>query len=143
MNRRLSDRALPLLRLYMGGNAVVAWHSAVTNPGALLYRVASGSPDALNLVWLLGVVGFLVLADLVINDVLPERFRWHQALRHRHFFLIALSFCYVAQLFVGSMGGKVLHLLIYNVWNASVIMFAAFLDAKYRSRNPQCVIRYN
>lgn len=140
MKRRISDRALPLLRLYMGGNAIVAWHNATTNPSALLYRVAFGSSDGQTLVWFMGFFGLALIADLFINDILPEKYHWKGALKYRHFLLLALAFCYIAQLFVGSMGGQVLHLLIYNLWNAGMIMMAAFLDAKSRSRNSLCVV---
>lgn len=140
MKRRISDWALPLLRLYMGGNAVVTWHNATTNPQALLYRTAAGNPDGQTLVWFMGLFGLILIIDLFINDILPEKFHWNGAIKYRHFLILALAFCYIAQLFVGTMGGQVLHLLIYNLWNAGMIMTAAFLDAKSRSRNSLCVV---
>lgn len=142
MNRRLSDRALALLRFFMGGNAVIAWHNAISDPGSRMYKVALDA-DGAALVWLMAGFGLIVCLDVLINDILPDRFHWRPALKNRHFVLCALAFCYVAQLYVGVMGRQVVSLLIYYLWNAGMIMLATFLDAKLRSRNPPCGMSYS
>lgn len=142
MNRRLSDYALTLLRMYMAGNAVVTWYNAISEPSSLIARTTA-TPDGKMLVWLLGIVGALMAIDVIINDVMPRRFIWNRALKNRHFLFSALAFCYVAQLFVGVMAHQGVALLIYYIWNASVIMVASFLDAKKRSRDAGCAMLYN
>lgn len=142
MNRRLSDYALTVLRIYMGGNAIVAWHTAISEPKSLIAE-ATRTPDSLVLIWLLGIVGVLFAVDVIINDIMPKRFVWKRALKYRHFLFSALAYCYVAQLFVGVMAHQGLALLISFVWNASIIMIAAFLDAKKRSRDAGCAMLYN
>lgn len=142
MNRRLSDYALTLLRMYMGGNAVVTWHNAVTEPHSLIAQ-ATKTNDGLMLVWLLGIVGTVMAIDVIINDVMPNRYIWLRVLKNRHYLFSSLAFCYVAQLFVGVMAHQGAALLIYYVWNASIIMVASFLDAKKRSRDAGCAMLYN
>jgi hypothetical protein len=142
MNRRLSDYALTLLRIYMGGNAIVSWHTAMSEPRSLIAE-STKTPDSQVLIWLLGVVGVLFVIDVIINDIMPKRFIWKRALKHRHFLFSALAYCYVAQLFVGVMAHQGVALLISFVWNASIIMVAAFLDAKKRSRDAGCAMLYN
>ena len=142
MNRRLSDYALSVLRLYMGGNAVVTWHNAVSEPQSLIAITTQGT-DARALVWLLGLVGAMMVIDVIINDVMPKRFTWSRALKNRHYLFSALAFCYVSQLFVGVMSHQGVALLIYYIWNASVIIVASFLDAKKRSRDAGCEMLYS
>lgn len=142
MNRRLSDYALTLLRLYMGGNAVVTWYNAMSEPQSLI-AMTTRTPDGKMLLWLLGIVGAMMAIDVIINDVLPSRFVWSRALKNRHYLFSALAFCYVSQLFVGAMSHQGLALLIYYVWNASIVMVASFLDAKKRSRDAGCAMLYN
>jgi hypothetical protein len=142
MNRRLSDYALTLLRMYMGGNAVVTWHNAISEPQSLI-ALSTRTSDGLMLVWLLGIVGALMAIDVIINDVMPKRYIWSKALKNRHFLFSALAFCYVSQLFVGVMAHQGVALLIYYIWNASIIMVASFLDAKKRSRDAGCAMLYS
>lgn len=142
MNRRLSDHALVLLRVYIGGNAVVTWYNAVSDPRSLVARLATNG-DGMPLVWFLGFCGILVVLDAIINDLLPKKYTWNKAVKNRHLFFGGLACCYVGQLFVGVMSHQVMALLVYYVWNASIIMLASFLDAKKRSRDAECAMLYN
>lgn len=136
------DRAGAVFRIYMGGNAIVAWYVAMSDPRSLLHLVASSSEGAV-LIWLLLIVGVAALLDAVINDLLPQRFHWRPALRQRHFILAALAFCYVAQLYVAFFKLRSSGLLLYYLWNAGMIMLAAFIDAHQRSKDASCVIVCN
>jgi hypothetical protein len=134
--------ARSVFRIYMGGNAIVTWFIAMTDPRSLMHSVASTGEGA-ALVWLLMLVGVAAVLDALINDLLPERFRWRVALRQRHFILAAMAFCYVAQLYVAFFNFRSTGLLLYYLWNASMIMLAAFLDAHQRSKDASCVIVCN
>jgi hypothetical protein len=144
MNRhnQVGGRAGSVFRVYMGGNAIVTWCIAMTDPRSLMHIVASTGEGAV-LVWLLMVVGAAALIDAVINDLLPARFHWRVALRQRHFILAAMAFCYVAQLYVAFFSMRSTGLLMYYLWNAVTIMAMAFFDAHQRSKDATCVIVCN
>lgn len=135
-------RAGSVFRIYMGGNAIVTWFIAMTDPRSLMYAAASTGEGAV-LVWLLMLVGAAAVIDAVVNDLLPRRFHWRVALRQRHFILAAMAFCYVAQLYVAFFNFRSTGLLLYYLWNATMIMLAAFLDAHQRSKDAACVIVCN
>jgi hypothetical protein len=75
-----------------------------------------------------------------VTYLAPERFHWRRARRERHFILTALAFCYVAQLYLAFYNFRSTGLLLYYLWNASMIMFVAFLDAHQRAKEGACAI---
>jgi hypothetical protein len=131
-----------VFRIYMGGNAIVTWFIAMTDSRSLMHSMAS-TGEGSALIWMLMMVGVAAVLDAVINDLLPERFRWRVALRQRHFILAAMAFCYVAQLYVAFFNLRSTGLLLYYLWNAGMIMLATFLDAHQRSKDASCVIVCN
>lgn len=139
--RQAAHRSGSAFRIYMGGNAIVSWYIAMTDARALMHVVAS-SEEGAALVWLLMVLGACAMVDAIVNDLAPARFHWRVALRQRHFILTAMAFCYVAQLYVAFYSFRSTGLLLYYLWNASMIMLAAFLDAHQRSRD-SCAIHCN
>lgn len=141
-SHKSSTRAGSAFRIYMGGNAIVTWYIAMTDDRSQMHSVASGG-DGAALVWMLTVLGACAVVDAVINDLAPTRFHWRIALRQRHFILTAMAFCYVAQLFVAFYNFRSTGLLLYYLWNASMIMLAAFLDAHQRSKDASCAIACN
>ena len=137
-----ASRAGSVFRIYMGGNAIVTWYVAMTDARSLMHLVASTHEGA-TLVWMLMAFGAAAVIDAVVNDVLPRRWHWRVALRQRHFILAAMAFCYVAQLYVAFFNLRSTGLLLYYLWNAGMIMLAAFLDAHQRSKDATCVIVCN
>lgn len=111
----------------------------MTDTRSLMHVVASRGEGA-ALVWVLMVLGACAVLDAVINDLAPKRFHWRVALRRRHFILASMAFCYVAQLYVAFYSFRSTGLLLYYLWNACMIMFAAFLDAHQRSKDASCVM---
>lgn len=128
-----------VFRFYIGGNAIVSWYVAMTDPRSLLHLIAS-TPEGMVLAWAVMLVGAWALADAVINDVLPCRFRWPLALAQRHFILVGMAFGYIAQLYIAVSTGRPASLLVYYVWHTSVIMVVAFIDATQRSKDQACKI---
>ena len=131
------DRAGSVFRMYVGGNAIVTWYVAMTDPRSLMHLVAS-TRDGAVLIWMLMVVGAAALLDAVVNDFLSDRFHWRIGRRQRHYILAALAFCYIAQLYVEFFNLRSGGLLAYYLWNAATIMFIAFIDAHQRNKDNQC-----
>lgn len=145
MNRRQpkgGDRAGSVFRMYMGGCAIVNWYMALYEPRSLMSLVAA-STEGEVWIWLAMFVGVAALLDSLINDFLPARCHWRVALRQRHFILMAMAFCYVAQLYVAFLYLRSSGLLIHYLWNVATIMAVAFFDAHQRSKDASCVIVCN
>jgi hypothetical protein len=136
------ERAGSVFRVYMGGNAVVSAYMALNEPRSLMRLVAS-TVEGEILIFLLAFVGMATLLDALINDFMPKRFNWSVAVRQRHFFLAAMAFCYVAQLYVAFLYLRSSGLLIHYLWNVLAIMAVAFFDAQQRSKDATCVIVSN
>lgn len=138
----VGGRAGAILRIHMGGIAVLTWGMAISDASAMMHMVG-GTAEGAILIWLLMFLGAATMVDAFLNDVLPARFHWRVALRQRHFLLFALAFCYVAQLYVAFYGLRSTALLLYYLWNAGMLILVAFLDAHQRSKDATCVIVCN
>lgn len=131
-----------VFRIYLGGNAIITCCVGLTE-GRSLIHMAAASSEGGALIWLLMGLGGAAILDAVINDLLPRRFHWRVALRQRHFILAAMAFCYVAQLYVAFYNLGSSGLLMYYLWNAGMIMLAAYLDAHQRLKDASCAIACN
>lgn len=130
------------IRAYMGGNAFIAWFNATNEPYSLMGQTAT-IPAGLMFLWLLMISGMALLVDVIINDILPERFHWRVAVHQRHLILSSMAFCYVAQLYVAFYSLRSTGLLIYYLWNAGTLMYIALVDAHQRSKDATCQVICN
>lgn len=142
MDRRLSDKGLTLLRVYIGGNALISWYIAISDPLSIVGLNAILS-EGMPLVWFQATMGLCILMDTIINDFLPVKYKWEKALKYRHILFSALAFSFVGQLFSAAMAHQSAANIIYYVFNASIIMLASIQDAKKRSRDAECAMIYN
>lgn len=142
MMRRLQDQFSPFVRFYLGGQAVVTWYSATTNPESTLHAVAA-TPDGNVFMWILGLLGVVLLVDLFVNDWTPDQLHignrrlvlnWRRTWRYRHWLFVGIAACYAAQPQIADMAGENIAVMIVCYWNSLVCMAAAFLDAGERSR---------
>ena len=139
-NNRLD--ALPaywLTRLYVACSAFSTCCATLWEPAALTHRLisASGRPG-----WLLMVVMASLAAcaifDVVVNDLMPDRFKIGWAKQSRHLIYITLSMCSMLLTYVFVAGAGwwrplMLPFLIDAFFGATV----AFLDLFQRHRAPQ------
>jgi hypothetical protein len=136
------DRVAAVFRIYLGGNALITWLMATYEQLSVLHLLSSTAEGAV-LAWLLMVVGVAALVDAVVNDLMPDRFHWRVAKKQRHFILVAMAFCYAAQLYVAFVSMRSPGLLLYYLLNVGTIMAAAFFDANKRSKDASCVMACN
>jgi hypothetical protein len=132
-------RSGSLFRIFMGGAAVISWIIAMTDENALMYSVAS-TADGASAIWALMILGACLMADAVFNDILPDRWHWRVALRQRHYLLVGMAFCYLAQIYTAFELGRHISLVYDYLWRASIIMLAAFYDAHQRLKDAKCQI---
>lgn len=86
------------------------------------------------LVLLIGALGIAGMFDVLINDLLPDNFRWRLAFRHRHLILVGLAFCYVATFYISITEFKSFGLNLFALWNAVSLLSLAYFDAYARNR---------
>jgi hypothetical protein len=95
--KRLFECAV-LLRVFILVQAGLFSYTAFEHPEALVYRVAH--MDRFTLATMAGLAIFAVLGvvDLIVNDLMPERFVIKRALRDRHLVNMAMALCFAVQL---------------------------------------------
>lgn len=112
--------------------AVIAWE-----PEALTHRLITQSgPPGWWLVGILAAVAIVGIVDVVVNDMLPDRFHLRCAKRSRHLIYVALSMglmCLTYVFIAG--GGGWWRALAMPFWiDASFAALVAFLDLFQRHR---------
>ena len=141
-NRRFTDYSLAAFRFSIGGHALMAWYNSTKDYQSMLGRATREFNGLGFIVLLMAFFGACIVVDVLINDVMPAKYRWPKALKHRHLLLSILGICYVAQPFVGAMSNKYYPLTEYCIWNALIIYLASFLDAKKRSRELEWALHH-
>lgn len=124
-----------LYRLSLFSLAIVIWAMTMLEPRSLMaqFGTTTGAGMLSSVAGALGVIGVI---DVIINDILPERFQWQAAKHHRHMILVALAFCYVAQLYIAFTAFKSLELNVFYCWNATSLLSLALVDAHQRNPRP-------
>lgn len=147
MNRRLPDHTLSLFRFVLAGNAVVSWHSSMVDPGSRLFKVGQYA-DGNLLLWLMALFALAIMFDTVLNDWSSDvikfgrrtvNLHWRRAFSRRHYLLVGLACCYWAQPYVASRASRPVESLSYFIWAGFTVLIVAFLDAKQRSRDSECL----
>jgi len=135
-------RSGSLFRISIGGYSMLTWYIAMTDPRAQMYWVATESDGAVAL-WLLMICGVCAVIDAVVNDILPDRFQWRIALNQRHYILWGLAAGYLAQVYNAFQNSNDSSFTYIYLWNAGLILCAAFYDAKQRLKDAKCQIANN
>lgn len=99
--------------------------------------------DGAILLWGMGFTGVLIILDVLINDLTPDRVKifgksinlvWRKAFTYRHFLFVALFFCYAAQPYVAKRSGYDVSLVEFFYLYAAQNIVIAFMDVKHRTR---------
>lgn len=87
-----------LLRVFILVQTGLFSFTALTAPAALSYQVAHS--DRFTEMTMFGLAAFTVLGlvDLVVNDVMPDRFVIARALHDRHLVNMGMALCFSVQL---------------------------------------------
>lgn len=95
--RRIFDCQV-LLRVFILVQAGLFAYTGLREPDAMVFHVAHA--DRFTLMTMAGLALFTVLGvvDLVINDLLPERFVLQRALRDRHLVNMSMAMCFAVQM---------------------------------------------
>lgn len=133
MNSSSNCPSAVLYRLSMCSLGLVLWIIAEIEPRSMTAQFADSRAGGF-LIAMTGILGIIGMIDVLINDILPERFTWAYARTHRHFVLVALAFCYIASLYTSLDTVKSAGLSLFYCWNAVSLLSLAFVDAYSRSK---------
>ena len=123
-------------RLFLTILSLVVVAVAFLEPQSLSYTLMriGGTPVRLCMGILLGLA-IIAAADTIVNDILPDRFRFHSALRLRQGIWMVIGVTYVGMAFVivkyGSGYGIALIYVIYAMRACAI----SFLDLYYEYRD--------
>lgn len=140
--RRLPDYSMALLRFYAGGDAILAWYQSFSDPGARMFRIAQNQDNAI-MIWVLGIIGVVMVLDVIINDLTPEQLnvfgrhitlRWDKAFEHRHWLFVIIAASYVAHPYLATAAGNKVEGVAFFFWNGFQAILLAFFDVKLRTR---------
>jgi urea transporter len=137
-----TDWSGTISRIFLFGLALILGSVGLTDSRSLFSLVAS-TDQGFILMWVMIILGVVGVIDVLINDLMPQQFKWRCAHTHRHFLLALMAFCYVAQVYVANSHVKSIGLVIYLLWNAVSLMLVAFVDAHKRSKDATCLLVYN
>jgi hypothetical protein len=132
--RRASDRDIPVARLIISGGAILSAYNTLSDPRTLISQMTMYS-DGRVFVFLLGLLGIMAFADVVLNGLFGAKSLWPQIVKRRHVLLSALAICYVAQPYIAAMELRTSGLYTYYFGHAFMTMLVAYHDADKRSRD--------
>jgi len=127
-----------LLRTYTMVASALYAVAALTQPETLLYQVAHASSFATYAMWALGVLTVLGAVDLVVNDLMPDRFVIRPALRDRHLVTMAIAGCFASQAWTCVHYGLPLSPIPFYLQYIVLVPASAFVDVHKRYKNKAC-----
>ena len=136
--RRIFDCGV-LLRVFILVQAALTAYMAFAHADTLVYQVAHA--DRFTLMTMGGLVAFTALGvvDLVVNDLLPDRFVLARALHDRHLVNMAMAMAFAVQLWSCVRYELSAAVIPYYVVYILFIPLSAFADVRkrYKKKAPQ------
>jgi uncharacterized protein (DUF58 family) len=122
-----------LLRLFILVLTASTWSLGILTGRSLVYELAHTTNWlAWASVWLMLPLAVLGLADVFINDILPDSWISHRALRDRHLVHIGIALCFAVQTYIAADHGYPLTLMLYDTIFIVFITLSAVSDIKHR-----------
>lgn len=87
-----------LLRIFILVQVGMFAHTAIAHDDSMLYQVAHADRFTLMAMAALAILTMLGAVDLVVNDLLPERFVLLRSLDWRHLVNMGMAMCFAVQL---------------------------------------------
>lgn len=122
-----------LARLYVAMSVLYITLLSVYDTGTMAYRLVGNSGGTVPMLVLAGVA-LMALADVVINDLLPRRFRFAFACHYRHLIYMAMALGLVSTGFIVAKEHGLATLHARLSIDAAVATAVAFFDLFARHR---------
>lgn len=127
-----------LLRIYTVLMSGLYSYTALNESDTLVWQVAHANEFSWFVMVGLGVLAFLAFVDLVVNDLMPERFTILRALHDRHLVTMGIAGCFAVQMWTCVQYGYSTAVLPYYGVYALMVPAAAFTDVRKRYKNAPC-----
>lgn len=127
-----------LLRLYTVIMSALYVYTSLTQPGTLTYAVAHADQFALATMYGLGAFALLAFIDLLVNDMMPERFVIARALHDRHLVNMAIAGCFAVQMWTCVRYHLPYAVLPFYAVYVLMVPASAFTDVRKRFKKEAC-----
>lgn len=122
-----------LIRAYFSLLAFHTVFSGFFEPKSLHFLVVHQAGDlGYWIIVFTGVLGVISLVDTIVNDVLPEKYSFHNGLNHRHLVFMSLALAQAAEMFVSLHYVYSWGLALFCLLNVVFLTIAAFRDVQIR-----------
>lgn len=123
-----------LFRIFTVFTAGIYGLTALYQPETLIYQVAHADSFSKLVMVSLCVLTIIGAFDVIINDLLPERFVIHKTLKERHLINMAITVCFAVQMWTCVKYGLSKSVLPFYGILVVLIPIAAFIDIQKRYR---------
>jgi hypothetical protein len=128
-----------LLRLYTMTMSGLYAYTGLSQPETLTYAVAHADRFAHMTMYGLAALTVLGLADLVVNDLMPDRYVIARALHDRHLVSMAIAGCFAIQMSTCVRYGLPHAILPFYGAYVLLVPVSAFVDVRKRYKtNKDC-----
>lgn len=127
-----------MLRVYAMLASFLYGATAITQPEALVYRIAHATDFGLWTMYAMVVFAVLGWVDVLVNDLMPDRFSIPRALHDRHLVSMGLSLCFCVQMFVEVRYQLPLAVFPFYLIYVVMIPLSAFADIQKRYKKRAC-----
>lgn len=129
-----------LLRVYTLFMSGLYAYTCLSHPETIMYAVAHSDAMAYWGALGLGVSAILGFIDLIVNDLMPERFKISRALKDRHLVLMAIPVCFAIEMFTAVRYGHPSILLAYYGVYILLVPASALTDINKRYKKAPCPV---
>lgn len=129
-----------LLRLYTMLMSGLYAYTGLTQADTITYRIAHANNTAQAVMVALAIFAFLGMVDVLVNDIMPERFVIKPALRDRHLVSMGVASCFGVQMWTCVKYGLPDAPLPFYAIYVVLVPISAFADVRKRFK-PQTVCK--
>lgn len=126
-----------LLRIYTMLISALYAYTGLVERGTQAYFTAHADNTAVAAMMALGLLSFLGIADVFVNDILPDRYVIRPALRDRHLVSMGIAVCFGVQMWTCVKYDLPDALLPFYAIYVVLVPASAFADVRKRFKNQQ------
>jgi hypothetical protein len=127
-----------LLRMYTMLMSLLYCYTSFNHPEMIMYQVAHANTFASLMMLVMGVLAVVGMVDILINDLMPDRFIFLQALKTRHLVLMGIPICFAVQISTCIEAGMSYAVLPFYLIYTVLVPLSAFVDVHKRHLKAVC-----
>jgi hypothetical protein len=127
-----------LLRVYTMFMSGLYGYTSLNHPETIMYKVANADAMGKWAALTLLVCSFFGFVDLIVNDLMPDKFVILRALKDRHLVMMLIPICFSIEMFNTVRYGYPLILLVYYSVYVVIVPMSTFADINKRYKKAVC-----